>query len=119
MKLTNGAGFDVAIEAVGIPATFHICQGIVGAGGRLANVGVHGKPVSFQLQKLWDRNIALTTSLVDTATLPMLLKVVLSGKVMPAKLITHRFSLNDILKAHETFGNVARKHALKVILTNN
>jgi alcohol dehydrogenase len=119
MKLTNGEGVDVAIEAVGIPATFDICQDIVGAGGRLANVGVHGKPVSLQLEKLWDRNIALTTRLVDTVTLPMLLKVVLSGKVEPAKLITHRFKLGDILKAYEAFGNAAKEHALKVVLTSN
>jgi len=119
MKLTGGEGVDVAIEAVGMPATFDICQAIVGAGGRLANVGVHGKPVSLHLEKLWDRNIALTTRLVDTVTLPMLLKVVLSGKVEPAKLITHRFKLNDILKAYDTFGNAAKEHALKVVLTNS
>jgi len=118
MKLTGGEGVDVAIEAVGMPATFDICQAIVGAGGRLANVGVHGKPVSLHLEKLWDRSMALTTRLVDTVTLPMLLKVVLSGKVEPAKLITHRFELKDILKAYETFGNAAKEHALKVILTN-
>ena len=118
MKLTGGGGVDVAIEAVGTPATFDICQAIVGAGGRLANVGVHGKPVSLHMEKLWDRNMALTTRLVDTVTLPMLLKVVLSGKVEPAKLITHRFELKDILKAYDTFGNAAKEHALKVILTN-
>ena len=118
MKQTAGEGVDVAIEAVGTPATFDICQGIVGAGGRLANVKVHGKPVSLQLQKLWDRNIVLTTRLVDTVTVPMLLKVVLSGKVEPAKLITHRFDLSDIIKAYETFGNAAKEHALKVILAN-
>jgi alcohol dehydrogenase len=118
MKLTGGAGVDVAIEAVGMPATFDICQAIVGAGGHLANVGVHGKPVSLHLEKLWDRNIALTTRLVDTVTLPMLLKVVLSGKVEPAKLITHRFELKDILKAYDTFGHAEKEHALKVILTN-
>jgi len=118
MKLTGGEGVDVAIEAVGTPTTFDICQAIVGAGGRLANVGVHGKPVSLHLEKLWDRNIALTTRLVDTVTLPMLLKVVLSGKVEPAKLITHRFELKDILKAYDTFGNAAKEHALKVVLTN-
>ena len=49
----------------------------------------------------------------------MLLKVVLSGKVEPAKLITHRFKLNDILKAYDTFGNAAKEHALKVVLTNS
>lgn len=118
MKLTGGEGVDVAIEAVGMPATFDICQGIIAAGGRLANVGVHGKPVSLQLQKLWDRNLALTTRLVDTVTLPMLLKVVPSGKVHPAELVTHHFHLSDILKAYDTFGNAARESALKVVLTN-
>jgi alcohol dehydrogenase len=119
MKLTGGEGVDVAIEAVGIAATFNICQSIVGAGGRLANVGVHGTPVSLQLEKLWDRNIALTTRLVDTVTLPMLLKVVESGKLKPQQLVTHRFALSDILKAYETFGNAAKEHALKVVLTNS
>ena len=118
MRLTEGAGVDVAIEAVGIPATFDICQAIVGAGGRIANVGVHGKPVELHLEKLWDRNIAITTRLVDTVTTPMLLKVVGSGKLQPEKLVTHRFAMNDILKAYDTFGNAAREGALKVVLTS-
>lgn len=116
MELTKGAGVDVAIEAVGLPATFDICQGIVAAGGRIANVGVHGKPVELHMEKLWDRNISLTTRLVDTVTTPMLLKVVGSGKLQPSKLVTHRFAMNDIMKAYDTFGNAAREGALKVIL---
>ena len=119
LDLTGGAGVDVAIEAVGIPATFDICQAIVAAGGRIANVGVHGKPVELHLEKLWDRNIAITTRLVDTVTTPMLLKVVRSGKLQPSKLVTHRFGLNDIMKAYHTFGNAAKEGALKVVLTNN
>ena len=118
MALTDGAGVDVAIEAVGIPATFDICQSILAAGGRLANIGVHGKPVQLHLEKLWDRNIAITTRLVDTAAIPMLLKLVRSGKLQPAKLVTHRFALDDIMKAYDTFGNAATERALKVILTN-
>lgn len=117
MALTEGAGVDVAIEAVGLPATFAICQAIVTAGGRIANVGVHGKPVELHLEKLWDRNIAITTRLVDTITTPMLLKVVRSGKLQPGKLVTHRFAMHDIMKAYDTFGNGAREGALKVILT--
>jgi alcohol dehydrogenase len=117
MELTEGAGVDVAIEAVGIPATFDICQAIVGAGGRIANVGVHGKPVELHLEKLWDRNISLTTRLVDTVTTPMLLKVVRSGKLQPGRLVTHHFALNEILKAYDTFGNAAREGALKVVLS--
>jgi alcohol dehydrogenase len=119
LDLTDGAGVDVAIEAVGIPATFDICQAIVAAGGRIANVGVHGKPVELHLEKLWDRNIAITTRLVDTVTTPMLLKVVRSGKLQPSKLVTHRFALSDIMKAYDTFGNAAKEGALKVVLTNN
>jgi alcohol dehydrogenase len=118
MALTNGAGVDVAIEAVGVPATFDICQSILAAGGRLANIGVHGKPVQLNLEKLWDRNIGITTRLVDTAAIPMLLKLVGSGKLQPAKLITHRFALGDIMQAYDTFGNAAKERALKVILTN-
>jgi alcohol dehydrogenase len=118
MKLTEGAGVDVAIEAVGLPATFDICQDIVAAGGRIANVGVHGKPVELHLERLWDRNISLTTRLVDTAAIPMLLKVVLSGKLQPNKLVTHRFEMKDIMKAYDTFGNAEKEGALKVIITN-
>jgi alcohol dehydrogenase len=119
LDLTEGAGVDVVIEAVGIPATFNICQAIVAAGGRIANVGVHGKPVELHLEKLWDRNIAITTRLVDTVTTPMLLKVVRSGKLQPSKLVTHRFALNDIMRAYDTFGNAAKEGALKVVLTNS
>jgi len=118
MELTENAGVDVAIEAVGLPATFDICQAIVAAGGRIANVGVHGKPVELHMEKLWDRNISLTTRLVDTVTTPMLLKVVRSGKLQPGKLVTHRFAMHDIMKAYETFGNAAKEGALKVVLTN-
>jgi alcohol dehydrogenase len=116
MELTHGAGVDVAIEAVGLPATFDICQGILAAGGHLANIGVHGKPVTLQMEKLWDRNMTLTTRLCDTSTTPMLLKTVQAGKLQPGKLVTHRFALDDILKAYDTFGNAARHSALKVAL---
>ncbi|HXC42752.1 MAG TPA: zinc-dependent alcohol dehydrogenase family protein [Candidatus Dormibacteraeota bacterium] len=118
MELTDGAGVDVAIEAVGLPATFAICQAIVAAGGHIANVGVHGKPVELHLEKLWDRNISITTRLVDTTTTPMLMKVVRSGKLQPGKLVTHRFAMNDIMKAYDTFENAAREGAIKVILRN-
>jgi alcohol dehydrogenase len=116
MDLTHGEGVDVAIEAVGLPATFDICQGIVGAGGHLANIGVHGKPVVLHMEKLWDRNFTLTTRLCDTSTTPMLIKAFLSGRLQPGKLVTHRFALADILKAYEAFGNAAKHAALKVAL---
>jgi alcohol dehydrogenase len=118
LELTGGTGVDVAVEAVGTPATFDICQSILSPGGHLANVGVHGKPVELHVEKLWDRNITLTTRLVDTVTTPMLLKVVRSGRLQPSKLVTHRFALDDVMKAYDTFGNAAKEGALKVILKN-
>jgi alcohol dehydrogenase len=118
MALTGGKGVDVAIEAVGVPASFDICQSILAPGGRLANVGVHGKPVELHLEKLWDRNITLTTRLVDTITTPMLFKLVQSGRLAPQKLVTHRFALADVMKAYDTFGDAAKQRALKVALKN-
>ncbi len=116
MALTGGRGVDVAIEAVGIPATFGICEGIVAAGGTIANVGVHGTKVDLHLERLWAHNITLTTRLVDTVTTPMLMKTVAAGTLKPASLITHRFALADILSAYETFGKAAAHNALKVLI---
>jgi alcohol dehydrogenase len=118
MNLTEKKGVDVAIEAVGIPATFELCESIIAPGGHIANVGVHGKSVSLHLETLWSKNITLTTRLVDTVTTSMLLKTVSSKKLDPAKLITHHFALRDIANAYDTFQNAAREKALKVILTN-
>jgi alcohol dehydrogenase len=109
-------GVDVAIEAVGLPATFDICQNIVRPGGNVAVVGVHGHSVDLQLQKLWIQNITLTTGLVSTNTTPMLLKNVTSGKLEPKKLITHHFAMDDILHAYEVFGNAGKEKAMKVII---
>ncbi len=111
-------GVDVAIEAVGAPATFDICQRIVRPGGHIANIGVHGKPVDLQIQNLWIRNITITMGLVNANTTPMLLKTVSSGKIEPKKLITHHFKLNEMLHAYEVFGNASKENAMKVILTN-
>ncbi|MES2304634.1 MAG: zinc-dependent alcohol dehydrogenase family protein [Gemmatimonadota bacterium] len=116
MEHTAGAGVDVAIEAVGTPVTFDICQDILGAGGHLANIGVHGRPVSLKLDRLWSHNITLRTRLVDTVTTPMLLKAVVAGRVHPATLVTHRFALADTMKAYDTFANAAGEHAIKVML---
>ena len=116
MKLTDGRGVDTAIEAVGVPATFELCEQIVAAGGVIANIGVHGVPVTLHMERLWDRNISITTRLVDTASTPMLLKVLKAERINPKLLITHRFKLSAILEAYDTFGNAAKTRALKVIL---
>ncbi|MGY4304135.1 alcohol dehydrogenase [Bradyrhizobium sp. USDA 4369] len=116
MALTHDRGVDTAIEAVGVPATFVTCEDIIAPGGTIANVGVHGVKADLHLEKLWDRNIAITTRLVDTVTTPMLLKTVQSKKLEPKRLITHRFKLDQILEAYETFGAAAKTHALKVLI---
>lgn len=118
MTLTHDEGVDVAIEAVGVPATFGVCQAIIAPGGRIANVGVHGKPVELHLEKLWASNITLTTRLVDAGTTPMLLRMVQSGRLDAKKLVSHRFQLSEITKAYDTFANAAREKALKVVLRN-
>lgn len=115
--LTEGRGVDTAIEAVGIPATFGVCESIVAAGGTIANVGVHGAKVDLHLETLWAHNISITTRLVDTATTGMLLKTVQSKKLDPSVLITHRFSLGQALDAYETFAAAASSKALKVIIS--
>jgi len=117
--LTNGKGVDVAIEAVGVPATFELCQEIIAPGGHIANIGVHGKSVTLHLETLWSQNVTITTRLVDTVTTPLLLKTVQSKKLQPKKLITHHFRLDQVMDAYETFGNAAKEKALKVILTAN
>ena len=116
MELTGGKGVDTAIEAVGVPATFELCEEIIAAGGHIANIGVHGKSVSLHLEKLWDRNISITTRLVDTVTTPMLFKTVQSKKIQPKKLITHRFKLDQMIEAYDTFEHASREKALKVLL---
>ena len=115
--LTGGLGVDIAIEAVGLPATFDICQSILAPGAHLANVGVHGKSVNLHLENLWIQNVFMSTGLVNTNTTPMLLKTVQAGGIDPARLITHHFPLGKIEDAYQVFGNAAQEKALKVILS--
>ena len=116
MALTGGRGVDTAIEAVGIPSTFTLCEDIVAAGGTIANVGVHGCKVDLHLERLWSHNVTITTGLVDTFSIPMLLKTVQSQRINAKQLITHRFKLQEILQAYDTFSKAADTKALKVIL---
>lgn len=119
LKLSGGRGVDVAIEAVGVPSTFELCQSIIAPGGVIANIGVHGRSAELHLEKLWSQNITLTTRLVDTVTTPLLMKTVLAGRLRPEQLITHRFKLAEIMKAYDTFGQAAENQALKVIITSD
>jgi alcohol dehydrogenase len=116
MNLTGDRGVDTAIEAVGLPATFQLCQDIVAPGGTIANIGVHGVKVDLHLERLWSQNITITTRLVDTVTTPMLLKAFAAKKIDPKQLVTHRFTLDRVDDAYDTFTRAAGTKALKVII---
>ena len=118
LELTQGVGVDVAIEAVGLSATFDLCQAIIAPGGRIANVGVHGKSVELHLERLWSSSITLTTRLVDGATTPMLLRLVRAGRLDAKKLVSHRFKLSEIINAYDVFANASKEHVLKVTIKN-
>jgi alcohol dehydrogenase len=117
LAMTDGLGVDVAIEAVGVPATFEMATELIRPGGTVANVGVHGKSVELKLQDLWIKDIAITTGLVSATTTPMLLKLVAQGKLPPEKFVSHRFGLDNIMEAYDTFGRAAETKALKVAIT--
>ena len=114
--LTDGLGADAVIEAVGTPEAFELCQDLVAPGGRIANIGVHGRKVDLHLEKLWSHNVTITTRLVDTVTTHVLLKAVETEKLDPAKLISHRFGFDRILEAYDTFARAAQTQALKVVI---
>jgi alcohol dehydrogenase len=116
MKLTGGRGVDTAIEAVGIPATFELCASLVAPGGHLANIGVHGTKVTLHMERLWDRNITITTRLVDTVSTPVLIEMLRARKIDPKRLVTHRFKLDQLLDAYHTFGHAADTRAVKVLV---
>jgi alcohol dehydrogenase len=117
LALTDGAGVDVAIEAVGIPQTFDMAVDLVRPGGHVANVGVHGKPVQLHLEDLWIRNINISMGLVNANTTPMLLRLVAQHKIPAEKFATHRFGFDQMMEAYDTFARAAETNALKVVIT--
>src|SRR5829696_4090976 len=116
-RLTDDLGADTAIEAVGIPETFEQCTELIRPGGRVANVGVHGRPATLHLESLWIKNVTITTGLVDTFSTATLLKTVAAGRIDPTRFTTHRFALADAMEAYDTFARAGETNALKVLLT--
>lgn len=116
MEITSGRGIDCAMEAVGLPVTWDICQKVVKEGGHVANVGVHGQPVNFEIDKLWIKNITVTTGLVNTNTTGMLLKSCEHGKLPLGKLASHHFSFDEMEKAYDVFKHASEQKAMKVII---
>ena len=119
MAMTDGLGVDTVIEAVGIPATWDMCQKIVRPGGTIANVGVHGAPVELALNELWIKDIAITTGLVSATTTPMLLKLVAQKKLEPAGFASHAFKLSEFMDAYDTFARAAETKALKLVIARD
>lgn len=117
LAMTDGLGVDTAIEAVGIPQTFDMCTELIRPGGTVANIGVHGAPAELKLQDLWIKDVAITTGLVSATTTPMLLKLVEQGKLQPEQFVTHRFKLDEMMDAYETFGRAAETQAMKVAIS--
>ena len=118
-SLTGGLGADVAIEAVGVPATFELAASLIRPGGHIANIGVHGAPASLHLEDLWSRNVTITTGLVDAYSTPTLLSLVGSGQLDAANLVTHHFDMSEMEHAYDVFANAADTGALKVVLTSS
>ncbi|HET8980409.1 MAG TPA: zinc-dependent alcohol dehydrogenase family protein [Solirubrobacteraceae bacterium] len=116
MEMTDGLGADVTVEAVGVPQTFELATELVRPGGHVANIGVHGKPATLHLEKLWIRDVTVTTGLVDTFSIPQLMRLIASGRLDPSLFATHHFALPDTMAAYDTFADAANTHALKVVL---
>jgi alcohol dehydrogenase len=116
-ELTGGLGADVVMEAVGTPATFELCTALVRPGGRVANIGVHGRPATLHLEDLWIRDVTITTGLVDTYSTPKLLDMLVAGQLDLGHMITHRFGLGEFMTAYDVFADPARSGALKVVLS--
>ena len=116
-SLTGGLGADVAIEAVGVPASFELATTLVRPGGHVANIGVHGKPAALHLEDLWSRNVTITTGLVDAFSTPTLLRLIGAGQLDPSRLVTHHFALDEFEAAYDVFANAAETGALKVVAT--
>jgi alcohol dehydrogenase len=116
-KLTDGLGADVTIEAVGVPETFEQCVELVRPGGHVANVGVHGKPATLHLESIWIKNITITTGLVDSFTIPTLLRAIQGGQLDPTRFTTHRFAQNEAMAAYDTFARAGETNALKVVMS--
>ena len=114
--VTEGLGADVVIEAVGVPETFELCCELVRPGGRVANIGVYGKPATLALDKLWAADVTITTGLVDTYTTPKLLQMIASGQLNATPFATHHFRLDEIEQAYDTFARASDTHALKVVI---
>ena len=118
-ELTDGLGADVAVEAVGVPATFELAVDLVRPGGRVANIGVHGTSATLHLERIWDRNVTITTGLVDTYSTPTLLRLLTSRHIDAQRFVTHHFGFDEFIQAYDVFSRASETGALKVVLSRS
>ena len=74
---------------MGIPATFVLCEDLVGLGGHIANIGVHGTSVPLHIERLWSRSVTISMALVSAHTIPTLLDLAAAGKIDGGLMVTH------------------------------
>jgi alcohol dehydrogenase len=117
LAMTDDLGVDVAIEAVGVPASFDLATTLVRPCGRVANIGVHGAPVTLHMEKLWGHDVTITMGLVDTSSTPTLLSLVASRFLDVSHFATHHFTMSEFQEAYRVFADAATSGALKVIIT--
>jgi alcohol dehydrogenase len=117
-ELTGGLGADVAIEAVGVAATFELATTLIRPCGHVANIGVHGAPATLHLEQLWARDVTITTGLVDAFSTPTLLKLTSGHQLDVARFVTHHFDMDHVIDAYDTFARAAETGALKVVISN-
>jgi len=110
-------GADVAIEAVGVAATFELAAAQVRPCGHVANIGVHGQPATLHLEQVWHTDVTITTGLVDTYSTPTLLRLI-GNQLDVGRFVTHHFAMNDFVGAYDTFVRAADTGALKVVVTS-
>ena len=118
-ELTGGLGADVAIEAVGVAATFELATSLIRPCGHVANIGVHGTPATLHLEALWARDVTITTGLVDTSSTPTLLRLATGHQLDAARFVTHHFPMGDFIEAYDTFARAADTGALKVVINSD
>ncbi len=120
LRLTDGRGVDVAVEALGTQATFESCLRVLRPGGTLSSLGVYATDLTIQVGAfaagLGDHRIITTLCPGGKERMRRLLSVVESGRVDLGAMVTHRFKLDDIEKAYDLFAH-QRDGVLKVAIT--
>ena len=120
MRLTDGRGVDVAIEALGRQQTFEAALRVLRPGGTLSSLGVYSGDLKIPLDAfaagLADLTIVSTLCPGGKERMTRLMDVIASARADLRPLVTHRFKLDDIVAAYDLFSH-QRDGVLKVAIT--